>query len=240
MRARVALTAGQQHLVEANMALVKSIARKLHDQMPGADIDDLVGFGMQGLVEAAQRYDRSHGTVFTTFAYYRVRGAMFDGVRQMGWLPRAEYARMRFEERAHAYLETLSAQEAGARAQEAGAGAGAGEGTGRTVEDEVRDLSQALQGVATIFVALFGRMAEGLIDERPGAEEVLDRGQMAQRVKRVLSRLPDKERHLIELYYFEDQTLEQVGVQLGLSKSWTSRLHARAVALLREGLTKES
>lgn len=213
------------------MPLVKSIARKLHEQMPGTDFDDLLGFGMQGLVEAAQRYDRGHGTVFSTFAYYRVRGAMFDGVRQMGWLPRAEYARLRFEEKAAAYLETLQAQEAAAREQ--------GGGAQRAVEDEVRELAQTLQGVATIFVALFGRLAEHIIDDQPGAQEELERGQLQQRVKRALAALPDKERSLIELYYFEDQTLEQVGQQLGLSKSWTSRLHARAVALLRERLEAE-
>ena len=49
--------------------------------------------GCKGLLEAAQRYDDRHGVAFTTFAYYRVRGAMFDGLRSMGWLPRSEYAR---------------------------------------------------------------------------------------------------------------------------------------------------
>ena len=70
------------------------------------EFDDLVGFGMQGLLEAAQRFDDRHGVAFTTFAYYRVRGAMFDGLRSMGWLPRSEYARVRFEERANSYLQS--------------------------------------------------------------------------------------------------------------------------------------
>src|SRR4051794_39502930 len=69
-------TPAQQRLVEDHIPFVRSIARKLREQVPTIEFDDLVGFGMQGLIEAAQRYDDRHGVAFTTFAYYRVRGAM--------------------------------------------------------------------------------------------------------------------------------------------------------------------
>lgn len=222
-----------QRLVEEHIPFVRSIARRLREQMPAIEFDDLVAFGMQGLVEAAQRYDERHGAVFTTFAYYRVRGAMFDGLRNMGWLPRGEYARLRVEERSNAYLENLAAREEGARS--------AGGGEAPSLEEDVAALSSALSGVATVFVTLLGRAEEeALVDGRPLAAEELERHQQADRVRRALSRLPEKERFLIETYYFEDQTLEQVGARLGLSKSWTSRLHARAVALLRDALAAES
>jgi RNA polymerase sigma factor for flagellar operon FliA len=79
----------RQRLVDANVPFVRSIAAKIKEQLPREiEFDDLVAYGMQGLLEAAERYDGSHGTSFTTFAYYRVRGAMFDGLRGMGWLPR--------------------------------------------------------------------------------------------------------------------------------------------------------
>jgi len=96
--------ADQKRLVEDHIPFVRSIARKLREQVTMVEFDDLVGFGMQGLIEAGQRFDDRHGVAFTTFAYYRVRGAMFDGLRSMGWLPRSEYARLRLEERANAYL----------------------------------------------------------------------------------------------------------------------------------------
>ena len=93
------------------------IAGKIKEQLPREiEFDDLYNYGMQGLLEAAERYDRKHGVTFQTFAYYRVRGAMFDGLRNMGWLPRHEYARLRFEERAAAYLSNLTEREAGAPA----------------------------------------------------------------------------------------------------------------------------
>ncbi len=192
------------------------------------EFDDLVGFGMQGLLEAAQRYDDRHGVAFTTFAYYRVRGAMFDGLRSMGWLPRSEYARVRFEEKANSYIQSQAERTAEP-------------GSPNPVEERVKDLASALGGIAAVFVTMLDQRDEQqLPDDRPPPPELLERQQMARRVRRVMQRLPDKERFLIEQYYYHDQTLEQVGASMGLSKSWTSRLHARALALLREELDAES
>src|SRR6476660_169502 len=140
--------ADRQKLVDANVPFVRSIASKIKDQLPREiEFDDLYNYGMQGLLEAAERYDRRHGVTFQTFAYYRVRGAMFDGLRNMGWLPRHEYARLRFEERAAAYLTNLTEREAGV-----GAGGGADVAEVVNVEDEVRQVAEALGGVAAIFV----------------------------------------------------------------------------------------
>ncbi len=229
----------QRKLVEDHIPFVRSIARKLREQVPMVEFDDLVGFGMQGLIEAGQRFDDRHGVAFTTFAYYRVRGAMFDGLRSMGWLPRSEYARLRLEEKANAYLQNLAARDEGQGepATRTATKPGRGRPAAGEVEDRVREIADALHGVAAVFVTLLGRHEEQqLLDERAAPHEQLERLQMAERVRRALTKLPDKERHLVEQYYFHDQTLEQVGAGMGLSKSWTSRLHARAIALLRETL----
>jgi RNA polymerase sigma factor for flagellar operon FliA len=234
----------QKRLVEDHIPFVRSIARKLREQVPMVEFDDLVGFGMQGLIEAGQRFDDRHGVAFTTFAYYRVRGAMFDGLRSMGWLPRSEYARLRLEERTNAYLQNLAARQEGeGRGESAPAPPKAARGRPASapasgeVEERVRDIAEALGGVAAVFVTLLGRHEEQqLLDERAAPHEQLERHQMAARVRRALASLPEKERRLVEQYYFHDQTLEQVGAGMGLSKSWTSRLHARAIALLRETL----
>jgi len=207
---------------------VRAIAARVREHLPrDIEFDDLVAYGTQGLLEAAQRYDGRHGAAFTTFAYYRVRGAMFDGLRRMGWLPRAEWARTRFEDRATAYLGNLGERDAGQRRG----------GDGGSVAEDVRDLASALGGVAAIFIAsLSERDEEQLADGAPLAHEGLERREVEGSVRAALARLPDKERRLIELYYFEEKTLEEAGAALGLSKSWTSRLHARAVDLLQQGL----
>src|SRR5947209_17239832 len=128
----------KKRLVEGNLAYVRAIAAKVKEQLPKEiEFDDLVSYGTQGLLEAADRFDGRHGASFTTFAYYRVRGAIFDGLRRMGWLPRGEWARARFEERAAAYLGNLAERDAGAARYGDG-------GVERSVEDEVRDLAAAL------------------------------------------------------------------------------------------------
>ncbi|HNN96174.1 MAG TPA: sigma-70 family RNA polymerase sigma factor [Pseudomonadota bacterium] len=234
-RERAANSAGraaiERRLVEDHIPFVRSLARKLRDHVPMVEFDDLVGFGMQGLIEAAQRFDDRHGVAFTTFAYYRVRGSMFDGLRSMGWLPRGEYARLRMEERASSYAQNLAS-----RTEETPPPAGQEAG----VEQRVREISTALSSVATIFVTLLAREDEQqLSDDRAAPHEQLERHQLAERVRKAIRKLPDKERRLLDLYYFQDQTLEQAGAAMGLSKSWTSRLHARAIALLREILEAE-
>lgn len=222
----------ERRLVEDHIPFVRSIARKLREHVPMIEFDDLVGFGMQGLIEAAQRFDDRHGVAFTTFAYYRVRGSMFDGLRSMGWLPRGEYARLRTEERAQTLTQNLASRSDDSTPAQSTATGG--------MEQRVRELSHALHGVATVFVTLLAREDEQqLLDDRPAPHEQLERRQLAERVRLAMGRLPDKERRLLELYYFQDQTLEQAGSSMGLSKSWTSRLHARAIALLREQLDAE-
>jgi len=104
-------------LVKKHLALVEAIARKVKRTLGAAmEVDDLVGYGHKGLVEAAERFDGRAGVAFTTFAYYRIRGAMYDGIRAMGWYSRADYARYRAEERANQYLQNQSDREGAAAA----------------------------------------------------------------------------------------------------------------------------
>ncbi len=224
----------RQKLVDANVPFVRSIASRIKDQLPREiEFDDLYNYGMQGLLEAAQRYDRKHGVTFQTFAYYRVRGAMFDGLRNMGWLPRHEYARLRFEERAAAYLSNLTEREAGAGSELPPV---------VNIEDEVRQVAEALGGVAAIFVTTLegqrerGDVATGMT---PTPQLDVEHKERDVAVEAALRELPEKERRLLQLYYFEDRPLEEVGKIMGLSKSWSSRLHARAVELLKDALKRQ-
>src|SRR5262245_20750938 len=224
----------RQKLVDANVPFVRSIAAKIKESLPREiEFDDLVAYGMQGLLEAAERYDARHGTSFTTFAYYRVRGAMFDGLRGMGWLPRSEYARIRFEERAGAYLQNLADREAGATAS----------GDAHAVvnlEDEVRHIAEALGGVAAIFVTtLDARREEAEASTiTPPPQQAFENAERNHAISSALASLPEKERRLLELYYYDDRSLAEAGTALGLSKSWSSRLHARAITLLKDALEK--
>jgi RNA polymerase sigma factor for flagellar operon FliA len=188
---------------------------------------DLVGYGTKGLIEAAQRFDPKVGASFSTFAYYRIRGAIFDGMRTMGWYSRGDYARFRAEERASEYLAAAAEREL---AERASAPSPAAEDGSQALES----IAELLGGVAAIHIISL-EAARDQPDERWKAPDqaVLD-AEGGQRVRAALAALPAKERRLLELYYFGEQNLEAAGKKMGLSKSWASRLHSRAVAHLRE------
>ncbi len=220
----------RQRLVDSNVAFVRAISAKIKETLPREiEFDDLVAYGMQGLLEAAERFDGRVGTSFTTFAYYRVRGAVFDGLRGMGWLPRGEYARMRFEERAAAYLGHLADREAGNESE-----------IDPSMEHEVRQLAEALGNVAAIFITTLDSHREEMEANSlsPAPHQTLEKNERDRLIAHALASLPEKERRLLHLYYYEDRSLADAGAALGLSKSWSSRLHARAIELLKEALAK--
>ena len=221
----------RDRLVEENLDLVRSIAGKLRRSLGRhLDMDELVAYGCKGLVEAASRFDSKQGVVFSTFAYYRIRGAMLDGLRTMGWYSRGDYARYRAEERATEYLRTLAERE-GAAAPPAGQ---AGD-----VAETLAQIAEVLSGVATVHITSL-EAAAGVTDERlPPPDQQLQSLHLQARARRAMEKLPAKERRLLHLHYFEDRNLEVASAELGLSKSWGSRLHARAVDMLRKVLEAE-
>jgi RNA polymerase sigma factor for flagellar operon FliA len=219
----------RDRLVEENLDLVRSIAGKLRRSLGRTlDLDELVAYGAKGLVEAASRFDSRQGAAFSTFAYYRIRGAMLDGMRTMGWYSRADYARYRAEERANEYLRN--------RAEQEGA---AGAGQARDAAETLAEIAEVLSGVATVHITSL-EAAASVTDERlPPPDQQLERLHLQARARKAMHKLPDKERRLLQLHYFEDRNLEAAGAELGLSKSWVSRLHARAVDRLRQVLEEE-
>jgi RNA polymerase sigma factor for flagellar operon FliA len=218
-------------LVEQHLSLVQAIARKVKKTLNASiEIDDLVGYGSKGLVEAAERFDARHGVAFTTFAYYRIRGAMYDGLRAMGWYSRADYARYRAEERANEYLRNRADREGAAEAQ--------GPATSQRGDKDatLAEVNEILSGIATVHITSLEAASSVPDESLPAPDVAVESRRMSRRVREAVSALPEKERRLMELYYFADKNLEEAGAELGLSKSWACRLHARAVDLLREAL----
>ncbi len=224
-------TSDKRAVCEQYTPYVRSIAGKVKKTVAKEiDFDDLVEYGMIGLLEAADRYDPKHGANFMTFAYYRIRGAIYDGLRGMGWMSRSEYARARFEERANEYLaEVAQAEEAGEEIPE------------NPFEMAVQDLASAVQGLAAVYLTSLDG-AEGLQiedDKNTGQEESLGLSEARVMVRDTIQKLNEQERQLLEMYYYKEMSLQEVGEQLGLSKSWTSRLHARVIEKLHRMLADD-
>jgi RNA polymerase sigma factor for flagellar operon FliA len=222
--------ADTKKLVEQHLELVRAIARKVKKTVGSSiALDDLVAYGSQGLVEAAERFDARPGVAFATFAYYRIRGAMFDGLRTMGWYSRADYARYRAEERANEYLQSHADRE--------GTPEGAGAAAKPDSAEVLAAVAQVLSGVAAVHITSL-EAASTMPDETFAAPDAaIDTGRLGKRVREAVKRLPERERQLMELYYFGEKNLVEAGVVMGLSKSWACRLHARAVELLRAELS---
>jgi RNA polymerase sigma factor for flagellar operon FliA len=101
------------------------------------------------------------------------------------------------------------------------------------------EIAAALSGVAAVHITSIEAASAVADDSLPAPDAVLDNGRLARRVRDAVGILPERERRLMELYYFGNKTLEEAGAILGLSKSWACRLHARAVDLLRRALGDE-
>jgi RNA polymerase sigma factor for flagellar operon FliA len=160
-----------------------------------------------------------------TFSYYRVRGAIYDGLRGMGWVNRTEYQKIRFEERATAYLENHASREV----------VGGGDAN-KSVEDNIEELANQVSQLVTIYVTSLEAMEDLQVEDKEKApldDKLLD-VEMKKHVKSALAKLPEADREIIVMYYFKELSLQEVGNKLGLSKSWTSRRHAQAI----ERLTK--
>jgi RNA polymerase sigma factor for flagellar operon FliA len=219
----MATTEVKNKIVEQHTPLVWSIAKQVKKTLsPRIEIDDLVGYGMTGLLEAAERFDPNHGANFSTFGYYRIRGAIYDGLRSMGWLSRSEYQKTRMGERANALLESHSSRDASATRDN------------RSTSEHVDDLATQVSQLVTIFVTSLEALSETEFEDHNARKQdvVFEEKQSKKVLHMAISSLPPEDKELLRLYYFEDLSLEEVGNRIGLSKSWTCRRHSQVIQRL--------
>ncbi len=216
-------------LVAQHLDLPRRAARivfaRVRDHM---EFDDLVALGNLGLAEAAERFDPAGGASFRTFAWYRVQGAVLDGTRRNTNLPRRVWAKLTALTATAEYLEAASTRGDAARAA----------GDTRTTADKLREVQAAIGAIRTVYLVSMDKVEEeDLQSDEARPEEALGRRRQAAELHAALERLPERERQLLHAHYVDGLTLLDAGAAMGLSKSWASRLHARAVDQLRTLLT---
>lgn len=216
----------------SHMDLVDLIARQLARELGrSAEIDDLRAMGHQGLLEAARRFDEGRGVTFRRFANYRVRGAMLDGVRKSAPLPRRAHARIRALEAALLVAETASEDSAAANPAQADPRA-----SEQKLTEHLADMATAM-AVGLLATPAIGDEGEpSAVDTALSPEEAVAEAELRQIVIDALEELPEDERQLVRRHYLEGERFDHVAASLGLSKSWGSRLHTRAVARLTKRL----
>jgi RNA polymerase sigma factor for flagellar operon FliA len=217
-----------EQLVEECQGLVHSLAARIHRKLPpGVDLEDLVAYGQVGLVEAARDFDPGRGNRFSTYAYYRIRGAIYDGLSKMSWLGRQDRSQVRYGQMSNEVLSLESEAE-----QTSGGEAAAG----------LRWLRGVTRALAVVYLATQpgAEDEKGLpvvVDESsPAGPAVAIRREAHQMLHRLIDALPPEARTLIHATYFEGLTLQEAGRRLGVSKSWASRLHAKTLQHLAHAL----
>ncbi len=214
--------------VHEGLELVNIVARQMRRQFGDhVHLDDLASQGREALLAAARSYDPERGVPFQRWANLRIRGAMIDYARQSGTLPKRVYRKLRALQAA----EHLSA----ARAEQPLA-------TAPTTPDQADqavgdELASAAMAMALGFLSMRHNEAlEHAKDPDHSPESNVSYAELVARVKAAVAELPLQERTLLQRHYFEDVNLDEASRELGLSKSWGSRLHARGVEALAKVL----
>ncbi len=218
-----------QELINECQGLVHSLASTIHRKLPpNVELDDLVAYGQVGLAEAAKEFDPARGSRFSTYAYYRIRGAIYDGMSKMAWFNRSQYRRVKTEQMANEVLcedskpdEKLSQK------------------TAQRDMRWFRDLSRAL---AVVHLTTLAGEQDDAGQSMPADTSVPDPSavvmgrEICQILHKLIDTLPEAAGNLIRATYFEGLTLQEAGDRLGVSKSWASRLHARTLQRLARSL----
>ncbi|MFN0124158.1 MAG: sigma-70 family RNA polymerase sigma factor [Blastocatellia bacterium] len=217
--------ADRNDLIEQHQPYVRALAVEIARTLPShIEIDELIACGNLGLVEAAERYDPRYRVSFHTFAWYRIRGAIFDALRQMGPLSRGEYATLRKSAALNEILQT-SADDA----------LGHDPAGRRGVDDDIADAQATIDVMIPVFLlSLEAEDAPDVPDRRPSRLEEMEHEEMVRLTREMVEDLPEDDRRLVNDIYFGKYNIVEYAKKIGVTKSWASRLHARAVRRLRD------
>ncbi len=232
----------RERLVVAYAPLVKYVAGRMASGLPAhVEEADLISYGLGGLISAIERFDPTRDIKFETYAIARIRGAIIDELRTLDWVPRSVRARARQFERVNMKLEARLHRAPSDEEMAAELGLTVGE-----FQDALLEISNStivaldeLWSVADSSgdqVSLLDTLADRAADD---PQALVDKSELRDRVAEAIAALPDREKLVIALYYYENLTLREIGEVIGVTESRVSQLHTKAMLRLRSKLAGE-
>jgi RNA polymerase sigma factor for flagellar operon FliA len=225
----------RDQLLMEHLPTVRYLARRIHERLPQhVDLDDLISAGVVGLIDAFSKFDHSKKVQFKSYAQFRIRGAILDSLRTLDWSPRELRRKGRAVEEA---IRSVTQRVGRAPSEQEIAG---------EMELSLSEYQLLLGDLKGLEIgSLHMERSEDSGDEElayiPGSpeEDPLFRclkGEMKQRLADAIDELPEKERMVLTLYYYEELTMKEIGLTLGVVESRVSQIHSSAVLRLRTAL----
>lgn len=230
----------REKLITNYAPLVKYIAGRIAmTTPPNVEFEDLVSYGILGLIDAIEKYDPKMGSKFKTYATLRIKGAIYDELRLLDWIPRSVRQKAKEIEEAYTTLEKKLGRPA------------TDEEVAEAMNISTKELNQLtleISGTSVISlddVRYIGANSDevSVLDTVeshvvPGPDARLEREEMKRLLVEAINKLPQREREVIALYYYEELTLKEIGEVLGVTESRVSQLHTKAIMRLRGYLSR--
>jgi RNA polymerase sigma factor FliA len=227
----------KKQLIEVFLPLVEFVSNRLAIGLPkNVSKDDLMSYGIMGLIDAVEKFDYLRGLQFETYASWRIRGAIIDGLRQGDWVPRSVREKAKKVEEAYQkleqqYLRSVSDEE-----------------ISTYLQVSIQEFQQIVQDIAiTTICSIDDPIREEdsetrlslLVDEKAkNPEFTVNEFFLKEMLAKSIERLTEKERTVVSLFYFEDLSLSEIAEVMSLSPSRISQLHSKAILRLRGSLAR--
>jgi RNA polymerase sigma factor for flagellar operon FliA len=224
----------KDEIVKRFLPLVRYVASRMAVKFPsGLDFEDIMSFGVLGLLDAVDRFEPERGFCFQTFAVPRIRGAILDELRRFDWISRSGREKLQKFERT---LENIAKTRGSADDESLMKAMDMDEKSYKDLLDIAsRSYVVSLDDVLALEDGDMQREST-IEDDSPSALDMVEQAEETEQVAAALRRLPERERILLSLYYYEGLTLKEIGKVLGVTESRVSQLHGRALSLLRADL----
>lgn len=220
-------------IIEEYIHLVRIVAGRMYNFYGGnVEYDDLISFGVFGLIDAIDKFDLDRNLKFETYAQIRIRGAMIDNLRKLDWVPRSLRKKAKELEKVVNKLENSLSRTI-------------------TNDDIAMEMGITKEEVEDIFseISTFNLVSfEEILDIKSGVnirgnshdnpEEIFDEKEVKRLIKATIDKLPNKERMVISLYYYDELTYKEIGKVLDLSESRISQIHSKAILGIKNLLKK--